>query len=82
MRRQLVRRHTPLESHILTFEDLQALSGATDAADVMKWADAEGIRYGHVCGNGIWTTVAALNFALGVSEAPPEKKLHVEDVFG
>lgn len=64
------------------FEDLQLLSGMTDAVDVMRWADAQGIRYGHGCGDGIWTTITALNVALGLVEPSSEGKLRVEDVFG
>ncbi|MEF2147746.1 hypothetical protein [Aquilutibacter rugosus] len=53
---------------IAQFEDLQQISGYTRAADVIKWADENGIRWKY-SRNGIWTTVDALNAALGLDAA-------------
>lgn len=59
--------------HIVPFEELQRRSGVRQAAAVERWAQREGIRYFHG-GDGIWTTLEALNAALGVlpaNDAPP-----------
>lgn len=75
--------------NVLQFEDLQRLCRpATDAplpklATVERWAKAQGIRYRYDGQGGIWTTVDALNAALGLraGAANDEGKLSVEDVF-
>jgi len=54
--------------HIVPFEELQRRSGLRQAAAVERWARAEGIRYFHGR-EGIWTTLEALNAALGVTAA-------------
>jgi hypothetical protein len=35
-------------------------------AGVIKWAEAQGIHYKYDAKGGIWTTLDALNFALGI----------------
>ena len=58
---------------ILEFPDLQQLSGQTQKAAVERWAKGNGIAFKHGRG-GIWTTLEALNAALGVvpaNDAPP-----------
>jgi hypothetical protein len=47
------------------FEDLQRLSGFTRRADVERWAKDNGIPL-KLCRGGVWTTVDAVNQALGV----------------
>ena len=57
---------------ILQFEDLQELCqpGAHPRlATVERWARAQGVRYRYDGKGGIWTTVDALNAALGVVAA-------------
>lgn len=53
---------------IIEFEDLQKLSKQTQLAAVERWAVNNGIPFKH-CRGGIWTTLAALNKALGVAAA-------------
>lgn len=50
---------------ILEFADLQQLSGQAQRAAVERWARANGIAFGYNR-TGIWSTVDALNAALGV----------------
>jgi len=69
-------------SQVLTFPDLQRMcrpEGPTPrAATVRRWADRQKIRYKYDGAGGIWTTMAALNAALGIgtgggaSTATPE----------
>jgi hypothetical protein len=71
---------------ILQFEDLQKLCrpGAEHLprlATVEKWARKQGIRYKYDGKGGIWTTLDALNAALGVSAANDSDKLHPDEVF-
>lgn len=40
------------------------------AATVRRWADREGIRYKYDRHGGIWTTVDAVNAALGLIDQP------------
>lgn len=73
---------------ILQFEDLQRLCRpAPDApmpqlATVEKWARTQGIRYRYDAQGGIWTTVDALNAALGLQSASNEDcGYRAEDLF-
>jgi hypothetical protein len=55
---------------VLQFEDLQKLCKPGEAptrATVEAWARDQGIAYRYDRKGGIWTTVDALNRALGVS---------------
>ncbi|HVJ37855.1 MAG TPA: hypothetical protein VM687_08630 [Stenotrophomonas sp.] len=58
---------------ILTFEDLRRLCAPDGPpprpATVVRWACAQGIRYKYDGRGGIWTTVDALNAALGLQAA-------------
>lgn len=57
---------------VLQFEDLQELCRPGERprmTTVVKWADAAGIRYKFDGKGGIWTTLDALNAALGVAAA-------------
>lgn len=54
---------------VLTFDDLRAVSRLGDRATlatVERWARSCGIRYKYDGKGGIWTTLDALNAALGV----------------
>ncbi|GAB3356260.1 hypothetical protein GCM10027430_25120 [Lysobacter tyrosinilyticus] len=55
---------------IVEFADLQRLSGYQRLADVQRWADLAGVP-AKPCRGGLWTTLAALNYALGVRNAGP-----------
>lgn len=57
---------------VLQFEDLQQLCKPGEhprLAAVERWAKAQGLRYGYDGKGGIWTTVDALNTALGIRAA-------------
>lgn len=54
--------------HIIDAEQLRAMSGKRTAAAVRRWASAQGIRVRDGKG-GPWTTVEAVNAALGVGSA-------------
>jgi len=68
---------------ILRFEDLQRLcrpkGPAPRPATVRRWADRQGIVYKYDRQGGIWTTMRAVNAALGLLEAPVEVD-HPEDL--
>ncbi|MBV6863383.1 hypothetical protein [Xanthomonas euvesicatoria] len=65
-----------MSSPVITFEDLRRLyapAGPTPrASTVMRWARDQGIRYKYDGRGGIWTTVDALNAALGLHTAQGE----------
>ena len=51
------------------------------ASTVRRWAERMGIRYKYDGRGGIWTTVAALNAALGlVGQEPAAGKTRSEDL--
>jgi hypothetical protein len=57
---------------VLQFQDLQDICKPGERprlATVEAWATKLGIRYEYDAGGGIWTTVDALNRALGLSNA-------------
>lgn len=49
---------------------MRLLSGRHHAAQIADWAKSQGIRYRHDADGGIWSTVTALNAALGVLVPP------------
>ncbi|WP_033485382.1 hypothetical protein [Xanthomonas phaseoli] len=57
---------------VLTFEDLRRLCApigpSPRAATVVRWANDQGIRYRYDGRGGIWTTLDALNAALGLQQ--------------
>lgn len=77
-----------MNGQVLHFADLQRLCRpAPDAplpklATVERWAKAQGIRYRYDGQGGIWTTLDALNAALGLQAANDDGKVTVEDLFG
>lgn len=62
-----------MTAQVLTFEDLRRLCRPEGPeprpATVVRWARAQGIRYKYDADGGIWTTVDALNAALGLQAA-------------
>jgi len=57
---------------ILDFNDLRRVSRLGDRArlaSVERWARGNGIRYKYDGKGGIWTTVEAMNAAVGVATA-------------
>jgi hypothetical protein len=53
---------------VLEFDDLQRLSGQSQPAAVERWAEQNGVPFKR-SRRGIWTTLDALNAALGVVPA-------------
>jgi hypothetical protein len=57
---------------ILEFDDLRKLSGLGERAQlatVERWATRAGIKYSYDGKGGIWTTMDAMNAALGLSKS-------------
>lgn len=70
---------------ILQFQDLQELCKPGEKprlATVESWARARGIKFAYDCRGGIWTTVDALNAALGLglTAANHPEKYSAEDL--
>ncbi|MFD2112064.1 hypothetical protein [Thiorhodococcus fuscus] len=57
-------------------EDLQRFTGYQRPADIERWCQQNGVRYfrGRI---GIWTTLDAVNAALGIGlgEQPPTQRI-------
>ncbi len=64
---------------VLEFPDLQKLSGFDRRADVERWARDNGVPV-KACRSGVWTTLAALNKALGLPAANEEPGAYAPDV--
>jgi hypothetical protein len=59
-----------LNPEILTFDDLREISRLGPKAHLSRmerWATANGIRYKYDGKGGIWTTIDAMNAAVGVT---------------
>ena len=70
---------------ILQFSDLQELCKPNEKprlATVVKWADDAGIRYKYDAQGGIWTTLSALEAAIGISAANDAAPYDAADLFG
>ncbi|WP_283161592.1 hypothetical protein [Xanthomonas nasturtii] len=63
---------TAVTGRILHFADLQRICSPDGPAPrlvvVCRWADREGIRYRYDRKGRIWTTIDAVNAALGIAE--------------
>ncbi|CEM57803.1 hypothetical protein XCCB1459_1683 [Xanthomonas campestris pv. campestris] len=61
---------------VITFEDLRRLCApvgpAPRASTVVRWAREQGILYRYDGRGGIWTTLDALNAALGLAQNAAE----------
>lgn len=71
--------------NVLQFEDLQELCRPGERprmATVVKWADEVGIRYKFDGRGGIWTTLDALNAAVGVAAANDSTPYDPSELFG
>lgn len=53
----------------LAQEDLERLTGYQRPADIESWCQRNGVRYFRGR-RGIWTTLDAVNSALGLAQAP------------
>ncbi|HDX0800928.1 hypothetical protein MOQ14_17265 [Stenotrophomonas maltophilia] len=71
-----------MSSRIVQFNALQELCAPHGppprAATVRRWAERQGIRYKYDRHGGIWTTLDALNAALGLVE-PLKHEVREED---
>ena len=68
---------------VLQFEDLQELCKPGERprlATVEAWARDQGVRFKYDGRGGIWTTLDALNKALGVAAANDESRYNPEDL--
>lgn len=69
---------------IFQFEDLQELCRPGEKprrATVEAWAKKIGLAYAYDGQGGIWTTLDALNQAVGVRAQPGNDLLRPEDIF-
>lgn len=69
---------------VLQFGDLQELCRPGEhprLATVEKWLRSQGVRYKYDGEGGVWTTVDALNAALGVGAANDDQTLQPDEVF-
>jgi len=58
---------------VLEFDDLRRISRLGERAQlasVERWAKEIGLRYQYDARGGIWTTLDAMNAALGLAEQP------------
>ncbi|GHH52961.1 hypothetical protein [[Pseudomonas] boreopolis] len=68
---------------IYTFEDLQLMCGGgkkVSRAKVEAWAKDQGIKYRYDGKGGIWTTLEALNAALGLRPLQNDDVPKMEDL--
>ncbi|MCW0201515.1 MAG: hypothetical protein OJI74_06570 [Rhodanobacter thiooxydans] len=66
-------------SHIIDTDYLRKISGKKGAAAIRRWASRQGIR----CGDGAagpWTTLEALNSALGIHTSPAANDSYSGDI--
>lgn len=66
-------------NHIIDADHLRRISGKKSFAAIRRWASRQGIR----CGEGAagpWTTLEALNFALGVPPSPAANDSYGGDI--
>lgn len=65
--------------HILDAAELRHISGKQTAAAVRRWASSQGIRI-RDGDDGPWTTIDAVNAALGLAPAANDQFAYGEDV--
>lgn len=68
-----------IAEHVLEFADLKRISGYNRRADVERWAKENGIAV-KLCRGGVWTTLEAVNIALGVTAANEESPAYPPEV--
>lgn len=71
-----------MNSQVLTFEDLRRLCAPNGPmprlSTVERWAQAQGIQYKYDGQGGIWTTIAALNAALGLQAVAEDERYLID----
>lgn len=69
-------------TQVLTFEDLRNLCAPNGPSPrlstVERWARSQGIRYKYDSQGGIWTTIDALNAALGLQPAIDDEQCLID----
>lgn len=72
-----------MPAHLIQFDELQQVTGYTRQADVERCLQRQGVRFFRGRNGAIWTTLEALNVALGVSApaANSEGPIKPEDFF-
>lgn len=68
---------------LIEFDNLRKLSRLGENAQlatVERWAKRAGIRYQYDGRGGIWTTLDAMNAAVGIAEEPESEQYSVERV--
>lgn len=68
---------------VLNFDDLRRASRLGERAtlaSVEKWAKRSGIRYSYDGRGGIWTTLDAMNFALGLGNSATDAEKYRPDM--
>ncbi len=69
--------HAPPHPAAIGLADLQQLTGYTRPADIERWCKRNGVRY-FLGKQGAWTTIDAVNAALGVTRNVPPKPTRLE----
>jgi hypothetical protein len=71
-----------MSTQVLTFEDLRKLCAPNGPSPrlstVERWAQSQGIRYKCDGQGGIWTTIDALNAALGLHAAREDEQYLID----
>lgn len=62
----------------LAQSDLERLTGYQRPADIERWCESNGVRYFRGKGGVIWTTLDAVNSALGISMHQTPAKNRIE----
>lgn len=68
---------------LIEYDDLRKLSRLGDNAQlatIERWAKRAGIRYQYDGRGGIWTTLDAMNAAVGMAQEPEPEQYNVERV--
>lgn len=71
-------------NRVLHFSDLQRLARPDGPpprlSTVVRWANQQGIRFRYDGAGGIWTTIDALNVALGLDSSPKYDEVDVKEL--
>lgn len=71
-----------MSMQVLAFEDLRNLCAPNGPSPrlstVERWAQAQGIRYKYDSQGGIWTTIDALNAALGLQATREDEQYLID----
>ena len=68
-----------MKSEIISFQELQEISGFQRLSDVTRWARDNSLPV-KGCRGGVWTTITALNMALGITTAQQDSTTYPPNV--